>query len=101
LTHSSRAAQIPDTLQFHTENETPDKDSKPPAPHPKETMASCDPQEPNFVDEEETLTPLEQEVLDEYARLLENLNTVRFIHSFLFFPFAFFNHLPFASDVSS
>ena len=28
-------------------------------------------------DGEETLTPLEQEVLDEYARLLGNLNTVR------------------------
>lgn len=29
------------------------------------------------MDDEESLTPLEQEVLDEYARLLENLNTVR------------------------
>jgi hypothetical protein len=28
-------------------------------------------------DGEETLTPLEQEVLDEYARLLGNLNNVR------------------------
>jgi DASH complex subunit DAD3 len=33
--------------------------------------------------DEESLTPLEQEVLDEYARLLENLNTVRL--SFLLF----------------
>lgn len=29
-------------------------------------------------DDEESLTPLEQEVLDEYARLLGNLNNVRF-----------------------
>lgn len=43
----------------------------------KKTMASVDPQDTNFADDEETLTPLEQEVLDEYARLLENLNTVR------------------------
>ncbi|EMD91615.1 hypothetical protein COCC4DRAFT_57363 [Bipolaris maydis ATCC 48331] len=39
-------------------------------------MASIDPQDANFADDEETLTPLEQEVLDEYARLLENLNTM-------------------------
>ncbi|EMD61514.1 hypothetical protein COCSADRAFT_96927 [Bipolaris sorokiniana ND90Pr] len=39
-------------------------------------MASVDPQDTNFADDEETLTPLEQEVLDEYARLLENLNTM-------------------------
>jgi DASH complex subunit DAD3 len=30
---------------------------------------------------EETLTPLEQEVLDEYARLLGNLNNVRPAHT--------------------
>jgi hypothetical protein len=30
-------------------------------------------------EDDESLTPLEQEVLDEYARLLENLNTVCFI----------------------
>ncbi|EUC46471.1 hypothetical protein COCMIDRAFT_61799, partial [Bipolaris oryzae ATCC 44560] len=39
-------------------------------------MASLDPQDPPYADDEETLTPLEQEVLDEYARLLENLNTM-------------------------
>lgn len=36
---------------------------------------------------DESLTPLEQEVLDEYARLLENLNNVRYpalLGSFLF-----------------
>ena len=38
-------------------------------------MAS-DPQDPTIDPDDETLTPLEQEVLDEYARLLENLNTV-------------------------
>lgn len=32
---------------------------------------------------EESLTPLEQEVLDEYARLLGNLNNVRILnHSY-------------------
>ncbi|EUC33398.1 hypothetical protein COCCADRAFT_96126 [Bipolaris zeicola 26-R-13] len=39
-------------------------------------MASLDPQDANYADDEETLTPLEQEVLDEYVRLLENLNTM-------------------------
>ncbi len=33
------------------------------------------------MDDEESLTPLEQEVLDEYARLLGNLNQVRPLHS--------------------
>jgi DASH complex subunit DAD3 len=32
---------------------------------------------PAAAGENETLTPLEQEVLDEYARLLGNLNNVR------------------------
>lgn len=34
---------------------------------------------------EESLSPLEQEVLDEYARLLENMNTVRPLSSLSLF----------------
>lgn len=47
-------------------------------------MATDAPNEPAFAasqnavapEDMETLSPLEQEVLDEYARLLENMNTV-------------------------
>ena len=42
---------------------------------------------------EETLSPLEQEVLDEYARLLGNLNNVRSLSTYI--PFSSAPSLPF------